>query len=100
MKYFFYLTLFTSSTPLFFLFSTSTPSSEAECKGRKTFPFCKKKIKLFFSLVVAAFQASPLPPKRSAKVAKYIPHAIQTVFFAEGMHINNWGTERKISYLE
>ncbi|MFN0257784.1 hypothetical protein, partial [Pedobacter ureilyticus] len=52
-------------------------------------------IKLFSFPFVIAFQASPLPPKRSAKVEKNYPPAIQTALFIPKNHITHWTTTRK-----
>jgi len=98
MKYF-YLLFFILSTSLFSLFQTLTSSSEAECKGRKTFPNSKKKIKLFSFSFVSAFQASPLPPKRSAKVEKNKPHTTHNALFIKNAPITNWNTTRKNEHL-
>ena len=86
----FYLLFSSSSLSRQPLFSTFPSSSEAECKGRKTFPFRKKKIKLFFFFLVVAFHQSPLPPKRSAKVGKYIPYATHKTLFMAKIHIRPW----------
>ncbi|WP_205944004.1 hypothetical protein, partial [Pedobacter xixiisoli] len=55
----------------------------------------KKKIKLFSFQFVIAFQASPLPPKRSAKVEKIIPRAIPKACFVAHKSTTSWNTDTK-----
>ncbi len=83
MKYFLFVSLHLHPS----LFQTSSPSSEAECKGRKTFPSSKKKNKTFSFSVCCSLSAVPSSSEAECKGRKkYTLRNIYRVFYSTAPH--------------